>query len=144
MLQDSSISINHYLHARYQPGGRGPDAFDCWGLTRLARHELYGLPLLPSYGAIHPDDKASLTREAMTQVNRQFESGSPLPGSIATCWRGRLCLHVGLVVVIDSRAGVLEINRGGSPRWLPLQEFESNYLKVVYYHDRDLPQHPAR
>lgn len=41
-----------YLSASYEDGGRGPARLDCWGLARLARHEVYGLPLLPSWGYV--------------------------------------------------------------------------------------------
>lgn len=44
--------LNKFLLAPYVDGGRGPAAFDCWGLCIAVRHELFGLPLLPSLGGV--------------------------------------------------------------------------------------------
>lgn len=135
--------IERYLQSSYKEGGRGPMEFDCWGLVRLARHQLYGLPLLPSFGAICPDDKNSLTRAAQHTISQHLQPSRAMPGAIASCWRGRLCLHVGLVVVLDGRLGVLEIDKRISPHWQRLSDFESRHLRVEYYHDQDIPQHLA-
>lgn len=136
--------LTPYLTSRYQDGGRGPDMFDCWGLVRSARHELFGLPLLPSYGDIAAGDKPQLTRAARDVIRTGFRPTAAVPGAIATCWRGQLCLHVGLVVALDGRPGVLDTGARCGPRWLPLRDFEQRNLKVIYYDDRDLSQHPAR
>lgn len=136
--------LTSYLTSRYQDGGRGPGAFDCWGLVRTARHQLFGLPLLPSYGAIAADDKLRLTGAALEVMRTGFAPAPPIPGAIATCWRGRLCQHVALVVEADGRLGVLETGSRCGPRWLPLKVFEELNLKVIYYDDRNLSQYPAR
>lgn len=124
--------LNAYLASTYRDGGRGPEVYDCWGLTRTARHELFGLPLLPSYGAIAADDKRALT-EACVREAEHFNEGPPLEGAIATVWKRGLCVHVGLVAALDGRLGVLETGRRIGPRWLPVADFERHYLKVIYY-----------
>ena len=43
--------LNKFLLAPYVDGGRGPAAFDCWGLCIAVRHELFGLPLPPRLGS---------------------------------------------------------------------------------------------
>ena len=136
--------IQRYFTASYKEGGRGPKEFDCWGMTRAARHELYGLPLLPSYGAVDPDNKLELTRAAHHCFNNHIKKASPKPGSIVTCWRGKLCLHIALVVELNGRLGVFEIDKGISPHWQLLSDFESRFLKVEYYDDRDISQYAAR
>lgn len=98
---------------------------------------------MPSYGAIAAADKPSLTRAAREVMATGFRPAVPVPGAIATCWRGRLCTHVALVIEVDGRLSVLETNQGSGPRWRWLADFESNQLKVLYYDDRDLPQYPA-
>lgn len=126
--------IDDYLACRHAFGGRGPTAFDCWGLVRDVRARVFGWAWLPSYGAIGENDTRGLTAACLAERER-FRSGPPLPGSIATCWRGRLCVHVGVVVVLDGRPGVLDTNPGNGPRWQSISEFERHYLEVIYYHD---------
>lgn len=135
--------IERYLSTAYADGGRGPRVYDCWGLVRAVRHELFGLPLLPSYGAISPDDKRALT-EACNAEAVNFAEGPPVPGAIVTAWRGRLCVHVGVCVVLDGRPGVLDTGRATGPRWQPVNVFRRQFLKVVFHHDRDLSVDSAR
>lgn len=126
--------IEHYLRSTYQDGGRGPTAFDCYGLVRAVRHELFNLPLLPVYGAISPDDKPSLTRICQHEA-RALTPCKPTPAAIATVWRGKVCIHFGVCIELDGRLGVMETGRRIGPRWLSLRDFERRYLKVIYYHD---------
>ncbi|MBN8410685.1 phage tail protein [Halomonas litopenaei] len=129
--------IQPYLMSVYRDGGRGEAvsgrlAFDCWGLVRAVRNELFGLPLLPSYGAISPDDKRGLTDAYQAEVDA-FAEGKPVPGAIATVWKFRLCVHVGVCVEVNGRLGVLETGRKIGCRWLSIADFESKYMTVRYY-----------
>ena len=47
--------IEKFMRAPYREGARGPIAFDCWGLCRVIRHDLFGLPWLPSLGSVGKD-----------------------------------------------------------------------------------------
>ena len=38
-------ALSRFVGLPYAPGGRGPEAFDCWGLARLVYAELLGLAL---------------------------------------------------------------------------------------------------
>lgn len=128
--------IDKYLFTRYVKGGRGPVDVDCWGLVRLARHELFGRSMLPSYSEIDPADKAALTAAALDVRDQGgFVPVAPAPGAIATAWRGRLCVHVGLIVQADGRPWVLETDEPTGPCLTPIPEFENRYTKVVYYAD---------
>lgn len=131
--------IDTYLKTRYVKGGRGPDDIDCYGLVRLARHEMFGLPLLPLYAGVTMDDKLSITN-ACKDISREqgFVPGFARPGAIATAWRVRLCVHVGLVVDADGRLWVLETDDAAGPRLTPISKFESRYTKVIYYDDQRL------
>ncbi|MBS4155246.1 NlpC/P60 family protein [Cobetia sp. MC34] len=124
--------LKPYLKTRYESGGRGPEAYDCWGLVRAIRAEVFGLRLLPSWGAIHADDKRRLTAACLREA-RSFTAGEPEPASIATVWRGRLCIHVAIVFEINGRLAVIETGKTNGVRWLYLPDFEAQYLKVVYY-----------
>lgn len=131
--------MNRYLETRYVRYGRGPVDLDCWGLVRLARHELFGRAMLPSYAEIDPEDKQALT-VAAASVREQggFVATLPQAGAIATAWRARLCVHVGLVVQADGRPWVLETDEATGPCLSPISAFESRYTRVIYYDDQGL------
>lgn len=124
--------IERYLMTPYADGGRGPDTLDCYGLVRLARVELFGLPLLPSHGAVSPLDKRSMTRIADAE-SAGLSKCLPEPGAIAVCWQRGLCMHVGIVVDLDGRMGVLETGSGRGPGWRSIRTFERDYHRVEYY-----------
>ncbi|QFY77829.1 hypothetical protein DUD43_09110 [Alcaligenes faecalis] len=128
------MTIDDFLRTRYKPFGRIVPELDCWGLVRLARASLFGRPMLPSYSETDPDDKAGLTMAA-SEVREQggFKEVPPSPGAIATGWRARLCVHVGIVIKADGRLWVLETDAGTGPTLTKLNAFEARYTRVIYY-----------
>lgn len=139
--------INRFLTARYRDGGRGENnEYDCWGLTRSARVELYARRLLGSYGGQHRRDPAAFTKYYMEQAQTMREVEHPTPGCVIAVLKRRVvCTHVALVAHDAGNTGlglhVLEINPGEQARLVPLYRFlESNQMRVVkFYDDKDLP-----
>lgn len=128
--------IEKYLNATYEDGARGPARYDCWGLVRAVRHELFGLPLLPSFGAVRNTMPAAFTR-AYEEQAALMEECQPEPGAIAAVFRGRIVIHVAVIIEVDGALAVLEIrNDRTSARWLRIPDFESRYLRVIYYRDK--------
>jgi hypothetical protein len=128
--------IDRYLKTRYVAGARGPDEYDCWGMTRDARVELFGKPLLPSCPAAKPGALKEITA-ACGDVSETYGL-NPSPratGAIATAWRGKLCVHVGLVVEADGRQWILETDVGIGPCLTRPSKFEERYTRVIYYAD---------
>ena len=130
--------LNKFLSAPYRDGGRGPAAYDCWGLCIAVRHQLLGLPLLPSLGAVGKDKVRENTR-AYRKLRQGMDVCVPEVGAIAAVFRGKACLHVGVVVEADGRLKVLDTNPGGA-RLRTVREFETDFPMVVYYRDRILPK----
>jgi cell wall-associated NlpC family hydrolase len=129
--------LDNYLMSDYLDGGRGEVVsgrrqFDCWGLVRSVRHEVFGLPLLPSYGDVAADDKRSLTRAAEIESGA-LTLGAAVPAAIATVWKAGLCVHVGICVELDGRLGVLDTGPELGAIWAAVPVFERRYLKVRYY-----------
>lgn len=133
------MTIDDFLRTRYVPFGRKPPELDCWGLVRLARASLFGRAMLPSYSETDPDDKAGLTKAASeVRVQGGFVEVQPRPGAIATGWRARLCVHVGLIVEADGRLWVLETDAGTGPTLTKINAFEARYTRVVFYDDQSI------
>lgn len=126
--------IDRYLATPYRDGAMGPDAYNCFGLARAVRHEVYGLPLLPEYGR-HVQASPGAQRDYHLQVDL-MEACAPEPGAIAAVFRGQLCIHVGVVVEVEGRLAVLETNQRTGCRWLRVPDFERRWLRVIYYRDK--------
>lgn len=126
--------LDDFIGLPYKPYGRGPDAYDCWGLVRDAYFHLYHRYLLPSFTTIDPMDKVGLSK-AVDEVylgGRFHIVDQPEPGAIVTAWSGGLCVHVGLMVEADGRLWILEAAERGV-RIVPLHSFTRLYIKVVFY-----------
>ncbi|CAM4078000.1 NlpC/P60 domain-containing protein [Bordetella tumbae] len=128
--------INRYLLTRYVAGGRGPHEYDCWGMARDARAELFNKPLLPSCPAAKPGALQEITLACGEVAGAYGLRPTPrVPGAIATAWRAGLCVHVGLVVEADNMQWILETDIGTGPCLTRPSKFEERYTKVVYYAD---------
>jgi hypothetical protein len=123
--------IDDWLKIPYKPYARGFDASDCWGLVCIVRKKLRGddLPLF-----VEIQDKRTLTHAAhdmMAQGFRQIDN--PQLGALVAVWRGRLCLHVGIVITIESRLAIIDSSEKHGVRWQWLPDFERQHLKVTYH-----------
>lgn len=130
--------LSKYLTATYEDGGRTWPRVDCWGLTIIARAELFSLPMLSHFGRVDRHSTVSFQRAYRTEVERALEEGAPVPGAIAAALRRGNLVHVGLVVQKDGRQQVLEINPGSQARIVRLSEFIERFDQVVFYRDRTL------
>lgn len=127
--------LNRYLFAHYVDGARGEDgAYDCWALAREVRHKIYGKRLLPSWGHIRNTMPREFTKAYQAEA-ASMEPCAPEPGAIAAVFTGRLMLHVGVVVELEGRLAVLDINEKSGARWQRIPAFEAPFSKVVYYRD---------
>ncbi|MNL18587.1 hypothetical protein D3C87_1397380 [compost metagenome] len=130
------MSLSRFMRTRYVEGGRGPEAYDCWGIVRDAKVALFGGEPLPLCADALPGHIPAITREVgRVATELGMHEAQPAPGMIATAWHGRLCVHVGLVVIVDGMTWVLETDKPTGPCLTRLRQFEDRYSKVVYYAD---------
>lgn len=122
-----------WVNIPYVDFGRTESGADCWGLVRIARKDLRGDDL-DEYPKIDPQDKIALTKAANVEIkNKKFSPCQPKTGAIATVWRNTFCLHVGIVVDVDSRLMVLDTSSKVGARLRTISDFERKYSKVVYF-----------
>lgn len=126
--------MNHYLQTSYKDGGRGPDAYDCWGLVRHVRHHELGLKLLPEYGSLRNTSPKDFTRAYRDESHLLRECG-PEHGAIAAVLVGQICVHVALVLWDGERFKILEINPTRGPRMLPLEKWLRDHNRVTFHND---------
>lgn len=130
------MTLNDLLNSNYVKFGRAYPDLDCYGLVRLARHSLFGKPMLPEYAQVDPQDKPALTRATLeVSEQRHFIPAQIAPGAVATAWRAKLCVHLGLVIEADGRLWVLETDENIGPVLTRPSLFEQRYTRVIYYAD---------
>ncbi|MNJ16339.1 hypothetical protein D3C77_106000 [compost metagenome] len=128
--------INYYLfNATYQNGGRGPLNFDCWGLVREVRYRVCGKALLPEWGAVGFSKLRENTLAYTRKSPEMRRCTAPEPGAIAAAFRGRLCVHVGVVLSVDGQLSILEINPGQRAKLVDPRRFAAAFDEVRYYND---------
>lgn len=126
--------MNPFLASKYVDGGREVGALDCYGLVRLVRHHHCGKRLLPSFGSIRNTQPKEFTR-AYQQESASMAECAPEHGAIAAVFRGPLCIHVAVIIELENGLHALEINPKKGARLLRVHDFESQYLRVIYYRD---------
>lgn len=82
-----------YIGLPYADGGRGPEAFDCWGLVRhvLAREFGVELPRY-EYGGVES------RRDLIDSLAEDYRPAAPQAGAIALCHLPGRRPHVGVCV----------------------------------------------
>ena len=132
--------VHKYLECEYKDGARGEEVdgvvyHDCWSLVRHVIHHELGGRLMPSWGYVRSNMSKEFTK-AYRAESESMEQCAPEVGAIAAVFRGSLMVHVGVVLQIDGRLAVLDINPKARCRWRTICDFEAPYAKVIYYRDR--------
>lgn len=131
----------------YEPEGRTLEGADCWGLALIVRERL-GCMAYPEFPAVRWDRPRANQGAFRTVAAHLLEQDPPQPGAFACVIQaqGKLagaCLHVGVVIDIDGRRGVIDTNVRGGVRWYTLADFIADYAKVVFLNDpANLPERP--
>lgn len=120
-----------YMRAPYEDEARGPLAFDCWGLCRTIRAEVFGFAMLPSLGGVGRNRLRSNTK-AYRELKQGMDECQPEPGAIAAVLSRDQLSHVGVVVEVEGRLKVIDTNPGGV-QLRTVRDFESAYPRTVYY-----------
>lgn len=107
---------------RWELGGQGPEAFDCWGFVRFIQRQHFGreLPAL-DIGAAAPHEIARAVAHARTfECWHRVPDGAPLrDGDVFLMDGSHQPDHVGVWAECDG-GGVLHCMRGAGVVWSPL------------------------
>jgi len=123
--------IQKYLQATYQDNGRGPDVYDCYGIVRTVRHEVFGRPLMPIMLGINGRNAREMTA-AVNDCKTNLQPSTLKPGVIACGWTGPVCLHIAVVVNVDNMLWMLEAAEPGIIITKP-RDFAMRYTAVSYH-----------
>lgn len=128
------MTIDDFLCIPYERNARGPRSLDCWGLVRLAREHLAGKGPMPMFNSVASGDVRAMTREVLRTARMQgcVQCG-PRHGAIATCWSGKTCPHVGIVLQVDGELRVLDTDIATGAKLSTLRQFANRFTKVIFY-----------
>lgn len=140
-----------YVGLPYRHGGRGPDAYDCWGLVALVLRRQFGITV-PDYAEDTPaeaTDRAAMARAVeahsgapWVRIAHRPSLRDPLiwqtleqPGDVVLMRRLRWPCHVGIVVAPDS---MLHTEERVDAAVAPIRGGRDAATLVAIYRHRDL------
>tara|TARA_R110000772_G_scaffold268565_1_gene396203 strand:- start:2925 stop:3359 length:435 start_codon:yes stop_codon:yes gene_type:complete len=86
----------------YQPGGQGPEVFDCWGLVKYVYEEVFQTHLQDfSHIYAHDLKACSAQIESSTGSTNWLQVETPSHGSVVAMSRSKILHHVGVWLDID-------------------------------------------
>jgi cell wall-associated NlpC family hydrolase len=129
----SQADLLELLRIPYRDHGRDRRGADCWGLVRLARHGLFGLPMLPSHDDVSPLDKGALHLRANGICADLERVEDPQPGDIMAGYLGRTMVHVGICVQADGRLWVLHTRPSSGPRLERIEVMRRAFTRIAWW-----------
>jgi cell wall-associated NlpC family hydrolase len=118
--------VNRYLSARYQPLGRGPDVFDCWGLVLAVLRDLgCATPIDPMQYGSNPLEVRRLM--AAHYQPSEWVRGDLEPGALVFFPLLERASHVG-VWLAD---GLLDVGRQTGARFRQKERFCHERFEVA-------------
>ena len=128
--------VTDYLGKPWEPGARGPDAFDCWGLLRDVYERQFGLSL-PFYPGLPHDPTASEMSQMVRTIRQELDEDwleipEPFEGCAVAMSQSRAYHHVGLFMEADGPR-VLHCWDGAAVMLDPLPRLKLKGLKKITY-----------
>jgi hypothetical protein len=111
---DRASVINTLLGRPYRSGGNGPDAFDCYGLTRWLQERLYGRDM-PAFSLPADAGRFAIAAAIVAHPERHnwVEAERPVDGALAIMSRQECGFHMGTFVDVDGGVVVHALERPG-------------------------------
>ena len=129
-----------YLGLPFAEGGRGPEAFDCWGLVRQVLLDQHGIDL-DAYHGISTNDGPAVAMQVLAEIRRDdwCEVMTPRAFDVAVMWTNRpfsrTLSHIGIV----ERAGrLLHIEKDKRAICIPLERLAPAFAIHSFYRHKDI------
>lgn len=127
------MNLNDYVGLPYREGGRGPDAFDCYGLIAAVYKAARGVSLPDWYQAApgHPAASRAISAALEGEVHggRTFKVEQPEDLDIAIVGSTLRPHHVGLWV----SGGILHASKPFGSTWATFPQFSLLYPHTEFY-----------
>lgn len=125
-----------YVGMPYEPGARGPEKVDCWGLVRMAYLDYFNieLPLYPGLSMeANPIEAATLINNGLAKGGDWIQVNNPIDGCLVAMSHGTVIHHVGFYADVDI-GRILHCNNGqmvvaDTPRGLRMRG-----IRIIQYY----------
>lgn len=121
------MDVVHELQlAEYEPLGRGPDRFDCWGLVlEVCRRMGWALPPDPMRAGESPSEIKKIFGAHGHRKDWVF--GPPSEGSVVFFPRLEVAFHAGIIIA----GGLFDIPLRAKPRFQPVNAWHLERLEFA-------------
>lgn len=124
------------LQAPYKDGARGEDGFyDCWGLARKVRAEVYGKSLLLELAGANRFDLKDMQNCYKEQTAKLKIIKEPVAGAIVGVIKKGLCVHAAVIVENNGKLCVLDTNPITNSKIYSLTDYQQKFFnaEIIYY-----------
>jgi hypothetical protein len=113
MINNDPHWASQYIGNPWQPLGRGPSAFDCWGLCWWVERTHYGREMDPL--VVNPIDLNKVEATIYTQLDtgNWIELEKPMDGAIMAMSKLPQVTHVGVYLELDRGVALHALERKG-------------------------------
>lgn len=124
--------VTRYLNKKWEPCGRGPDTFDCWGLIYDFYKRFLGVPL-PLYQVLPSDLRnVSETFSESSGSDMWQRVSNPEAFDVVGLGRKSIIHHVGLYLENDGGM-ILHVGDGIPAKAETLNEIRKQYKRIEFY-----------
>jgi hypothetical protein len=111
---DRASVINALLGRPYRCGANGPEAFDCYGLTRWLQKQLFQRDM-PVFSLPPDAGRFAIAAAIVAHPERHswIEAARPIDGALAIMSRQECGFHIGTFVDVDGGVVVHALERPG-------------------------------
>jgi len=124
--------VTKYLGKRWEPGARGPDSFDCWGLVYDFYKRYLGVSL-PLY-LVLPSDLRKVSETAENEIEGDMWTRVDEPEAFDVVGLGKKSIihHVGLFLENDGGL-ILHVGNGIPAKAESLNDIKKQYKRIEFY-----------
>ena len=129
-----------YIGKPWVSGARGPDAFDCWGLTRWVYAQHYGVEL-PAFVGVDANDHVAVRRLMREEELRQrsrwpdwTQLAEPTDGCAVLMGGLERLHHVGVYLALPEGGGVLHCKQPAGVTFQTVAELRAAGIpRILFY-----------
>jgi cell wall-associated NlpC family hydrolase len=120
--------LNEYIGFAYEPGGRGPHSYDCFGLCQAIYEDVFDLTLPDWQGQVENISARTRAIDEVLNSGTWEDLDEPIDGCFVVCYRAKASYHLGLYFA----GGVIHCWDGCGSIYEPMSRFCERFTQVKF------------